>query len=406
VSRKVLTEGQVLIFCFTVIKSTHFFNGDNGKRANDKRTIRVPRKKTTIPLLPSLLKHTSIAVGSLVRFFWWLVSLPSYRTSFLFLATLLGAFFLFSPPWVLSQKTDRGINDKQNYPIERSMIFALLASPLDAEEPATPVAPHAAPSDSSSLINLEESTFLPMNVPFPGEEPKGITTYKVRPGDTLASVAGQFGLQKSTIMWANNLGASNSLRPGIDLVILPVDGVLHTVKKGESVGQLSLLYEVYTEEIIAANGLSDDGFIIEGQKIIIPGGKPLPAKPRPVPGSHFTEFSGGFIMPAPGAHRSQGLHFNNAADLANSCGSPLVAAAGGVVIRVKTSGWNGGFGDYVMIQHRAGIVTVYGHMQRVSVEEGQQVGQGSPIGQLGATGRATGCHVHFEVRGARNPFIY
>lgn len=286
------------------------------------------------------------------------------------------------------------------------MIFALLASPLDEEQPATPAPPRIAPDDPSPLMNLEEATFLPMNVPFPSEEPKGITTYKVGPGDTLTSVAERFGLHKSTIIWANKLGTSSALRPGAELTILPVDGVSHTVKKGESVGQLSLLYEVYTEEIIAANGLSDDGFIIEGQKLIIPGGKPLPVKPRPSPGPHFAEFSGGFINPAPGAHRSQGLHFNNAADLANSCGSAIVAAASGVVITAKASGWNGGFGDYVMIQHHGGIVTVYGHMQRVSVEEGEQVGKGGTIGQLGATGRATGCHVHFEVRGARNPFVY
>lgn len=282
------------------------------------------------------------------------------------------------------------------------MIFALLTFPLREEQPA----PHSAPDDPSLLMNLEESTFLPMNVPLPSEEPRGITTYKVVSGDTLTSVAGRFGLQKSTIMWANYLEMSSVLRLGAELVILPVDGILHTVKKGETVGHLSLLYEVYSEEIVAANGLSDDGLIIENQKLIIPGGKPLPVKPRPSSGQRLAEFSGGFINPAPGAHRSQGLHFNNAADLASACGSPLVAAASGVVIQAKASGWNGGFGDYMMIQHRGGIVTVYGHMQQVSVDVGQQVEQGNVIGRVGATGRATGCHVHFEVRGARNPFIY
>lgn len=344
---------------------------------------------------------TSASLG----FFWGIASL-SYRTLFLSLATFIGAFFLFFPPWVLSQKAEKGFNDKQNYPIERAMVFAtLVASPGKDSTVASSL--RVALDDASLFMDFEDATFLPMNVPLQGSTAKEIITYSVQPGDTIASIASGFGLRQSTVLWANNLSATAVLRPNRELIILPQDGVLHHVKKDETVGRLSVLYEVYTEEIVEANGLSEDALILEGQKLIIPGGKPLPVKPKPsLGGGRLGNFAGGFVNPAPGAHRSQSLHYNNAADLANGCGSPVVAVAPGVVIRAKASGWNGGFGNYVMLQHQGGIVTVYGHMQQVSVDVGEHIGQGSSIGKLGATGRATGCHVHFEVRGARNPFAY
>jgi len=290
--------------------------------------------------------------------------------------------------------------------MERAMVFAVLAS-SSTQTKATGLSSRVMLDDVSLFMSPEGATFLPMNVPFQEQGAKEITTYHVQQGDTLSSIALAFGLRESTLLWANNLHAASIIRPDAELIILPIDGVLHHVKKDETVGHLSLLYEVYTEEIIAANGLSEDAFIYEGQKLIIPGAKPLPVKPKSSSsGARLVNFIGGFVNPAPGGHRSQGLHYNNAADLANVCGSGVVAAASGVVVKAKDSGWNGGFGNYVMLSHQGGIVTVYGHMQQVSVDVGENVGQGSPIGKIGATGRATGCHVHFEVRGARNPFAY
>lgn len=87
--------------------------------------------------------------------------------------------------------------------------------------------------------------------------------------------------------------------------------------------------------------------------------------------------------------------FHSGLDIAADYGVPIVAAQGGVVIE---SGWIGGYGNTVMIDHGGGIVTLYGHNQSLAVDVGQSVGQGQVIAYCGSTGNSTGPHCHFEVR--------
>ena len=70
----------------------------------------------------------------------------------------------------------------------------------------------------------------------------------------------------------------------------------------------------------------------------------------------------------------------------------------------KSSGWNGGYGQYIVIRHKNGAQTLYAHLSSNSVGAGAFVGQGEVIGAMGNSGKSTGSHVHFEVRGASNPF--
>lgn len=97
------------------------------------------------------------------------------------------------------------------------------------------------------------------------------------------------------------------------------------------------------------------------------------------------------------------LHGNNGVDIANKCGTRISAAAAGEVVEVG-SGWNGGYGNAVMIRHANGTKTHYAHLTDIDVVMGQDVEQGEMIGTMGITGKATGCHLHFEVRGGTNPF--
>ena len=91
--------------------------------------------------------------------------------------------------------------------------------------------------------------------------------------------------------------------------------------------------------------------------------------------------------------------------MAIKVGSTVRAAASGVVSVVKDSNiWNGGYGYYLMIKHDNGTETLYAHLSRIDVEVGQEVAQGEAIALSGNTGRTTGPHLHFEVRGATNPF--
>ena len=108
--------------------------------------------------------------------------------------------------------------------------------------------------------------------------------------------------------------------------------------------------------------------------------------------------------PVPGAIKTQGVHGYNAIDLAAAVGTAIKAAGSGEVIVSKSSGWNGGYGNYIVIRHANGVQTLYAHLSRNDVGVGASVSVGQVIGGMGNTGRSTGSHLHFEVRGARNPF--
>lgn len=238
-----------------------------------------------------------------------------------------------------------------------------------------------------------------------------ISVYTVRPGDSLSQIAEMYDVTTNTIMWANDLTGSTDIQPGDSLVILPVAGVRHTIKEGDSLSTVVDKYDADTEEVLAYNNLTADSELVVGEEIIIPGGTvtPPPAAKVATPtrtsgGSSVASTAGWLAHPAPGSVRSQGLHGYNGIDFAASVGTPIRAAAAGEVIVARAGGWNGGYGTYIVIRHNNGAQTLYAHMSRLSVSAGSYVSQGQTVGSMGNTGRSTGPHLHFEVRGASNPF--
>jgi murein DD-endopeptidase MepM/ murein hydrolase activator NlpD len=234
------------------------------------------------------------------------------------------------------------------------------------------------------------------------EEPrKEIQEYTVEEGDTLSSISQKFGISLETILWANNLDKNSVIKPGQKLIILPVDGILHEVRAGDTLSGIAEKYQAKIEDIISFNELESPDDIYIGDILIIPGGKMPSPKPAPQPLTPLAQ--GYFICPVTGGCRiTQGLHWYNAVDFSNGkCGEPILAAAGGTVLK---AGWNRVAGNYIKILHPNGVVTMYGHLQTIFVSPGEQVSQGQIIGTMGATGRATGCHLHFDVFGAKNPF--
>jgi murein DD-endopeptidase MepM/ murein hydrolase activator NlpD len=104
--------------------------------------------------------------------------------------------------------------------------------------------------------------------------------------------------------------------------------------------------------------------------------------------------------------KTGGRRMHNGVDFAAGSGTPLYATADGVVIH---AGWGSGYGRLVKIQHEFGIETRYAHMSKMRVKVGQRVSRGDRIGDMGASGRVTGVHLHYEVRvGGKpvNPMIY
>lgn len=237
-----------------------------------------------------------------------------------------------------------------------------------------------------------------------------ISVYTVREGDSLSQIAEMFGVTSNTILWANDLPKATAIHPGDQLIILPIVGVSHIVKSGDTIGSIAKKYESDADEILSYNQLASASDLIVGETLIIPGGNMHIAAPQKVAStgggskSSSAGSGGGLINPLPGSVKTQGIHGYNGVDLGAKVGTPIRAAGSGEVIISKSSGWNGGYGNYIVIKHGNGSQTLYSHMSSNAVGVGATVAAGETIGYVGMTGRSTGPHLHFEVRGGSNPF--
>lgn len=247
-----------------------------------------------------------------------------------------------------------------------------------------------------------------------------ITTYTVKEGDNISEIADSFGVSVNTLLWANDIADVSTIRPGDELLILPVSGLQYTVRSGDTIGSIADKYDADAEEIGLFNGLASSADLKAGSEIIIPGGQ-LTAKKTPAkttastaktttakktstaPAKIASTGSGFFGNPLPGGKISQGIHGYNGVDISAPSGTPIYAsAAGSIVVAKNDDGYNGGYGNYIVIDHGNGTQTLYAHMSSTAVSGGS-IGKGDLIGYVGNTGRSTGNHLHFEVRGGTNP---
>ena len=248
----------------------------------------------------------------------------------------------------------------------------------------------------------------------------GIVWYTAQIGDTVESVAAQFGLRPTTLIWANPRleKLPQQLLPGQVLRILPVDGVYHQVRPDETLLDIAQTYSSTVESILTCpyNAITDTLSLqlAPGTALIIPDGvKPevfrkIVPYTGPIPPDAVG--TGHFIWPVSPeyAFLSQWYWWGHqAVDLAAPLGSAVRAADTGYV---SFAGWvDNGYGNLVVLDHQNGYETYYGHFDKILVEEGQRVQQGQVLGMMGDTGRSSGPHVHFEIRyqGAPvNPFRY
>lgn len=232
-----------------------------------------------------------------------------------------------------------------------------------------------------------------------------ISSYVVRQGDTLSQIARMFGVSVNTIAWANDI-RSGIIRSGQTLIILPISGVQHTVAKSDTLASIAKKYKADVREIALFNNLSEDATLALGSEVIIPDGElasPSLTIPARLRGAGGPSYDGYYMRPILGGRKTQGLHGYNGVDLANYFGAPVFASAEGAVIVVRDYGWNGGYGKYLVIAHPNGTQTLYSHLSEVRVYQGQLIVRGEVIGAVGSTGNSTGPHLHFEIRGAKNP---
>lgn len=239
----------------------------------------------------------------------------------------------------------------------------------------------------------------------------GLKKYKVRAGDTLSDIAAQFGISLETLKLAN-AGVKGSIHVGQELIILPVTGLLYEVIESDSIESIASRYRIDANLIRDYNENYQKIFSEGSGTIVLPYAKPITrADYAGSLKSTLPNLQGYFSLPAVGWNWGE-LHDYNAVDIANTCGTTVRAAADGLVVPDDTlgrgsSGWNNGYGLFVLVEHTNGTKTRYAHLSKINVDIGDFVSRGEEIGAIGNTGNThgpTGCHLHFEVYGARNPF--
>ncbi|MBM3276316.1 MAG: peptidoglycan DD-metalloendopeptidase family protein, partial [Candidatus Sericytochromatia bacterium] len=258
----------------------------------------------------------------------------------------------------------------------------------------------------------------------------------IRRGDFPERVAKRFGLHPDTVLAANNLQGRSILQVGDQLKIPPADGFYHRVRRGESLPRLLKKHDLTEPKFRKFNpGVGD--ILRAKQVVFIPGRPPEVAEPKaekrrakrdraanaeePRQGregrgyrdrderkrgsrSFFGDvgraIADGFHWPTPSRDISSGFgdrrrDFHAGLDIRAKKGTPIRAARDGVVVH---SGWDGGYGRMVEIDHGGGVRTRYAHASSLHVDVGDRVSAGELIARVGSSGHSTGPHLHYEVR--------
>lgn len=223
--------------------------------------------------------------------------------------------------------------------------------------------------------------------------------YKVRSGDTISGISRKFGLSNiSTLIAVNGISNVRQLKSGQNLKIPSADGLVHSVKSGDSLSSLSVKYGVTVEDLLDVNDLESQ-VLTAGQILFIPGARLSSETLRMAMGELFTwPLKGSWRLTSNYGRRADPFtgvtSFHTGIDMAMPSGTPVYSSMSG---KIESVGYTNIFGNYVIIKHVNGYQTLYAHLTKSLVKSGQNVAQGAKIGLVGSTGYSTGPHLHFTV---------
>ncbi|MDJ0751988.1 MAG: peptidoglycan DD-metalloendopeptidase family protein [Ardenticatenaceae bacterium] len=265
--------------------------------------------------------------------------------------------------------------------------------------------------DIANVPVIEETALEPalnpiMNI---GQEPThNFQIYEVERGDTPNRIADRFGINSETLLGGNPWLSQESslLQAGVELTILPIDGVLHEVQVGDTLEGIAELYGIPVDDIIAyePNNLEFPFRLYKGTQILVPGAvrelfiwtpPKLPDRPE-----GYIVGTGTFVRPVGGGCVSQYYWPGHPGlDIALGEGSAVYAMDTGTVTYASwASGSYYDYGNLIVVNHGNGYETFYAHLSGINVFPGQVVNQGQVIGATGNTGRSSGPHIHVEIR--------
>jgi LysM repeat protein len=223
-----------------------------------------------------------------------------------------------------------------------------------------------------------------------------VSTYKVKAGDSLPSIAKKTKVDVDTLISFNAITDAREVTRGRTLSIPNHPGLRYRVRPGDSLSTIGRRFNVGLDDLLDWNNLPRS-VIQAGQTLFIPNGRLGAAAVNRVLGTLFVWPTKGSISSPFGMRISPITGtplFHNGVDIANNLMTPIVAAAPG---RVAAVDYNPTYGNYIILVHDNGYQTLYGHTKEIYVKKGMTVAQGQKMAAMGSTGASTGSHLHFSI---------
>ncbi len=262
----------------------------------------------------------------------------------------------------------------------------------------------------SIIDNLMKESFIPENEKNTNSDEidlsilKGLKTtqYKVTAGDSLSSIAQKHNVTMGTIISFNNIKNARRIYKGTVLNIPRSDGLLYQVKRGDSLSGIASKYNISLNKLLDINNI-ETAVINPGDSLFIPDAAINSYDLKKALGELFLfpvkgRITSGFGYRSDPFTGKQRMHYG--IDIANKIGTNVDATLDGKVLKC---GLSPVYGKFIIIKHPGGYQSLYAHLNKIRVREGENVSQGQVVGELGNTGRSTGPHLHFSVYSNQKP---